>query len=64
MTKEIVALRSEDHELGSGVLRYLSSGLSPMLGDLAWLMIALSDNVATRALIRELGGAQVVEAEM
>lgn len=59
-----VSLRAEDHELGSGILRYLSSGLSLTLDDLAWLMIVLSDNVATRALIRELGGAQVVETEM
>ena len=59
-----VSLRAEDHELGSGILRYLSSGLSPTLNDLAWLMIVLSDNVATRALIRELGGAHVIETEM
>jgi Beta-lactamase enzyme family len=54
----------EDHELGSGILRYLAPGLSVTLDDLAWLMIVLSDNIATRALIRELGGADIVEAEM
>ena len=59
-----VTLLSEDHELGSGVLRYLAPGLSPTLDDLAWLMIVLSDNIATRALIRELGGREVVNAEM
>ena len=59
-----VILRGEDHELGSGILRYLSPGLSPTLDDLAWLMIVLSDNIATRALIRELGGAHIIEAEM
>jgi hypothetical protein len=59
-----VNLRAEDHELGSGILRYLSSGLLPTLNDLAWLMIVLSDNIATRALIRELGGPQIVETEM
>ncbi len=59
-----VSLLAEDHELGSGVLRYLAPGLSPTLDDLAWLMIVLSDNIATRALIRELGGPQIVEAEM
>src|SRR3954453_23382811 len=59
-----VSLLAEDHELGSGVLRYLAQGLSPTLDDLAWLMIVLSDNIATRALIRELGGPQVVEAAM
>ena len=55
---------SEDYEVGSGVLRFLAPGLSPTLDDLAWLMIVLSDNVATRALIRELGGREVVNAEM
>ena len=59
-----VSLLAEDHELGSGALRYLASGFSPTLDDLARLMIVLSDNIATRALIRELGGPQIVEAEM
>ena len=59
-----VSLLSEDYEVGSGVLRFLAPGLSPTLDDLAWLMIVLSDNVATRALIRELGGREVVNAEM
>jgi hypothetical protein len=59
-----VTLLSEDHEMGSGVLRFLAPGLSPTLDDLAWLMIVLSDNIATRALIRELGGREVVNAEM
>ena len=59
-----VSLLAEDHELGSGALRYLASGFSPTLDDLARLMIVLSDNIATRALIRELGGPQMVEAEM
>ncbi len=59
-----VSLLAKDQELGSGVLRYLAPGLLPTLDDLAWLMIVLSDNIATRALIRELGGPQIVEAEM
>ena len=59
-----VTLRSEDHEMGSGILRYLAPGLSPTLDDLAWLMIVLSDNIATRALIRELGGREIINAEM
>jgi beta-lactamase class A len=59
-----ISLLSEDHELGSGVLRYLAPGLSPTLDDLAWLMIVLSDNIATRALIRELGGREAVNADM
>jgi len=59
-----VTLLPEDNELGSGILRYLAPGLSPTLDDLAWLMTVLSDNIATRALIRELGGRDVVNAEM
>jgi hypothetical protein len=59
-----VRLLEEDHELGSGILRYLARDLTPTLDDLAWMMIVLSDNVATRALIRELGGPEVVEADM
>jgi hypothetical protein len=59
-----VTLLDEDQELGSGILRYLAPGLSPTLDDLAWCMTVLSDNIATRALIRELGGPQVIEAEM
>ncbi len=59
-----VELRAEDHELGTGVLRYMAPGLSPTLEDLARLMIVVSDNIATRALIRELGGPEIVEAEM
>ena len=59
-----VTLRGEDHEMGSGILRFLAPGLLPTLDDLAWLMIVLSDNVATQALIRELGGREVVNADM
>ena len=59
-----VPLLDDDHELGSGALRYLTPGLQPTLDDLAWLMITLSDNIATRALIRELGGPQIVEDHM
>jgi hypothetical protein len=57
-----VVLTAGDVVLGSGVLRYLAPGLAPTLNDLAWLMIIVSDNVATKALIRELGGSEVVNA--
>lgn len=41
---------------GSGISRYFGDGTSEMaLGDLAVLMIALSDNTATNILIREVG---------
>ena len=59
-----ITVTSNDHALGGGVLRYLTPGLSLTLGDLSWLMIVLSDNVATRILIRELGGPDAVNAEM
>jgi len=59
-----VALTRDDRELGSGVLRYLAPGLEPTLDDLAWLMITVSDNVATRVLMRELGGAAAIDAEL
>ena len=59
-----VALTRDDRELGSGVLRYLAPGLEPTLDDFAWLMITVSDNVATRVLMRELGGAAAIDAEL
>ena len=59
-----VALHDEDRKLGSGVLRYLGAGLQPTLNDLAWLMITVSDNVATEILMRELGGAAAVDVEL
>jgi hypothetical protein len=59
-----VELTDADVVHGSGVLRYLAPGLAPTLNDLAWLMIIVSDNVATRTLIRELGGSDVVNAHL
>jgi beta-lactamase class A len=59
-----VTMRDDDRALGSGVLRYLGAGLEPTLSDLAWLMIIVSDNVATEMLVRELGGAAAIDAEL
>ncbi len=59
-----VTVTADDHELGSGVLRYLAPGLTPTLDDLAWLMTIVSDNVATLMLMRELGGAAAIDAEL
>ncbi len=49
---------------GTGVLRYLSPGLSLCLDDLAWLMIIVSDNVATALLMLEIGGPEAVNKTM
>ena len=45
-------MTDDDFAPGSGVLRYLVSGLQPTLEDLAWLMILVSDNIATQVLLR------------
>jgi beta-lactamase class A len=59
-----IEMRDGDRESGSGVLRHLAAGLEPTLNDLAWLMTIVSDNVATEMLMRELGGAAAVDAEL
>ncbi len=59
-----VTYEADDRALGSGVVRYLAPGLPLTLDDLAWLMIIVSDNVATHLLLREMGGAEVVNATM
>jgi beta-lactamase class A len=45
------AMIARDRVGGSGVLQYMQSGLQPTLGDLAWLMITISDNTATNLLL-------------
>ena len=59
-----ITLTVDDHTLGSGVLRFLAPGLGLTLDDLAWLMIIVSDNLATDVLLREIGGAEAVNATM
>jgi beta-lactamase class A len=52
---ERIELASEQKVNGSGVLSHLAPGLAPTLGDLAILMMMLSDNTATNLLIFRLG---------
>jgi beta-lactamase class A len=49
---------------GTGVIRYLSGGLSVSLEDLAWLMTIVSDNVATSLLLLQIGGPEEVNRTM
>jgi beta-lactamase class A len=44
---------------GSGILKHMGSGMALSLGDLAWLMITLSDNTATNLLLDKLDIATV-----
>ena len=48
-------LRSEDRAPGSGVMLHLHEGMEFTLGDLVYLMIAISDNSATNILIDIVG---------
>jgi beta-lactamase class A len=59
-----VTLKEDDRFPGTGVLRYLDAGLEPTIEDLAWLMIIVSDNVATALLIQEIGGPAAVNETM
>lgn len=49
---------------GTGVIRFLSAGLSLSREDLAWLMTIVSDNVATALLLLEVGGPEAVNRAM
>lgn len=57
-----VELIPDDQRGGSGILKDLDPGLRLTIHDLATLMVALSDNVATAALVRLLGREQIVES--
>jgi beta-lactamase class A len=50
---------AEDWYGGSGVLKEVAPGIAPSVGDLARLMIVVSDNVATGMLVRLLGKERI-----
>jgi beta-lactamase class A len=58
---ERIELRASDLVPGSGVLRYCAPGLRPTLHDLAYLMMTISDNVATNLLLEAIGGPATVK---
>ena len=59
-----VRYTAQDFCMGSGVLRYLSPGVTITLDDLAWLMIVVSDNVATHLVLQRVGGPDAVNERM
>jgi len=56
-----ITLQQEDEVLGSGVLRFEMPGNQVSLSFLAYLMMSISDNVATNLLLREVGGPKAVD---
>lgn len=58
---ERIELRESDIVPGSGVLRYCAPGLRLTLHDLAYLMMTISDNVATNLLLDAIGGPASVK---
>src|SRR6266550_4696675 len=59
-----IPLDDEHRYIGTGVLRFLASGLAPTLDDLAWLMVIVSDNTATAMLLQTIGKPEQVNAAM
>ena len=53
--EDVCILRAEDKVPGSGVLQYLHDGIELTFGDIAYLMMAISDNPATNILIDHVG---------
>ena len=52
---ERVTLKAADKVIGAGVLAQLSEGLSPTVGDLVFLAMAVADNTAANLLIDRVG---------
>ena len=57
-----ITLLDEDKVLGSGILRFEIPGNEVSLSFLAYLMMSISDNMATNLLLREVGGPKAVDA--
>ena len=57
----LITLTEEDKVLGSGVLRFEYPGNQVSLSFVAYLMMSISDNVATNILLREVGGIEAVD---
>jgi beta-lactamase class A len=56
-----ITLKGEDKVLGSGILRFEIPGNQVSLSFIAYLMMSISDNVATNILLREVGGVKAVD---
>lgn len=56
-----ITLQEEDQVLGSGILRFEIPGNEVSLSFLAYLMMSISDNMATNLLLREVGGPNAIE---
>ncbi len=57
---EEVEIKEDDWAAGAGWLQWEEAGTSQTVGDLLILMMTQSDNVATNALVRRVGGAEHV----
>jgi beta-lactamase class A len=58
---QLVTLAEEEKVGGSGVLHSLRAGSTYSVGDLLFLMVALSDNTATNMLVKLVGTKSVVD---
>ncbi len=52
---ERVSLETDDKVIGAGVLAQLAPGLTPTIGDLIYLSMAVSDHTAANLLIERIG---------
>jgi beta-lactamase class A len=57
---QMVEIKEEDWAAGAGWLQWERAGTEQTVGDLLLLMMTQSDNVATNALVRTVGGADHV----